>query len=327
MLVVGGAGYIGAHTCLLLAQRGYVPVVYDNLTNGHAEFARWGPLELGDIRDRARLRSVFNRYEPEAIVHFAALIEVGQSVHAPLAFYDNNLAGTVSLLLAAEEAGLDKVVFSSTCATYGTPEFSPLTEDHPQAPISPYGWSKLLVEHILRDLAGLDRMRSVMLRYFNAAGADPETRIGEWHMPETHAVPLVIETALGRREQFRIFGTDYATRDGTCVRDYVHVMDLADAHVRAVDYLLGGGSSTALNLGTGTGTSVAELIEEVERVAGRPLNIERTDRRPGDPPVLVADNRRASETLGWRPRHDLASIIESAWRWHAGSSMLPAKAG
>ncbi|MEO9960685.1 MAG: UDP-glucose 4-epimerase GalE, partial [Nisaea sp.] len=296
MLVVGGAGYIGAHTCLLLAQRGYVPVVYDNLTNGHAEFARWGPLELGDIRDRARLRSVFNRYEPEAIVHFAALIEVGQSVHAPLAFYDNNLAGTVSLLLAAEEAGLDKVVFSSTCATYGTPEFSPLTEDHPQAPISPYGWSKLLVEHILRDLAGLDRMRSVMLRYFNAAGADPETRIGEWHMPETHAVPLVIETALGRREQFRIFGTDYATRDGTCVRDYVHVMDLADAHVRAVDYLLGGGSSTALNLGTGTGTSVAELIEEVERVAGRPLNIERTDRRPGDPPVLVADNRRASET-------------------------------
>ncbi|MDE0880947.1 MAG: UDP-glucose 4-epimerase GalE, partial [Sphingomonas bacterium] len=318
VLVVGGAGYIGAHTCLLLAQRGYVPVIYDNLTNGHAEFARWGPLELGDIRDRARLRSVFNRYEPEAIVHFAALIEVGQSVHAPLAFYDNNLAGTVSLLLAAEEAGLDKVVFSSTCATYGTPEFSPLTEDHPQAPISPYGWSKLLVEHILRDLAGLDRMRSVMLRYFNAAGADPETRIGEWHMPETHAVPLVIETALGRREQFRIFGTDYATRDGTCVRDYVHVMDLADAHVRAVDYLLGGGSSTALNLGTGTGTSVAELIEEVERVAGRPLNIERTDRRPGDPPVLVADNRRASETLGWRPRHDLASIIESAWRWHAG---------
>ncbi len=326
VLITGGAGYIGAHTCLLLAERGYEAVVYDNLSNGHAEFVRWGPFEQGDIRDTDRLRSVFRQYQPHAIIHFAGLIEVAESVRDPLAFYNNNVSGTLSLLTAAEAAGVDKIVFSSTCATYGIPQFTPLTEDHVQAPISPYGWSKLLVEHILRDLSGLDRIRCAILRYFNAAGADPEARIGEWHTPETHAVPLVIETALGQRDCFTIFGDDYATADGTCIRDYVHVIDLADAHVRAVEYLLNDGASVALNLGTGTGTSVAELVETVAMVSGRPVKTRRAERRPGDPPILLADNRRARDVLGWQPQHDLASSIESAWRWHTKSNLLAAGA-
>lgn len=321
ILVVGGAGYIGSHTCLDLANKGFTPVVYDNLTNGHAEFVKWGPLEKGDIRDRERLSAVIAAYKPAAIVHFAALIEVGESVRDPAAFFDNNVAGTLSLLRAAQDAGVDKLVFSSTCATYGEPEAVPMSEGHPQQPINPYGRSKLIVEQMLADLDRYRGLRSVALRYFNAAGADPEGRIGEWHEPETHAIPLAIEAALGRRAGFKVFGSDYATRDGTCIRDFIHVMDLADAHSRAVEYLLDGGASVALNLGTGDGTTVKELLETIERISGRRFAIGYEQRREGDSPALVADNAKARAVLGWTPRHDLASIIETAWNWHSRSNL------
>jgi UDP-glucose 4-epimerase len=325
ILVVGGAGYIGSHTCLDLAGRGFTPVVYDNLSNGHAEFVQWGPLERGDIRDRERLASVLETYRPAAIVHFAALIEVGESVKAPAAFFDNNVAGTLCLLLAAQDAGIDKLVFSSTCATYGMPESVPMKETHPQNPINPYGRSKLIVEQMLADLGRYQGLRSVALRYFNAAGADPEGRIGERHSPETHAVPLAIEAALGKRAGFSIFGTDYDTRDGTCVRDFIHVADLADAHGRAVEYLIGGGESVALNLGTGTGTTVQELLSTVRHFAGRPFPINREGRRAGDAPVLVADNAKAKAVLGWTPRHDLDSIVRTAWNWHSRAELAAAE--
>lgn len=318
ILVVGGAGYIGSHTCLDLSNKGFTPVVYDNLGNGHAEFVRWGPFERGDIRDRGRLDAVFEKYRPAAVVHFAALIEVGESVRNPAAFFENNVAGTLTLFLAAQSAGVANLVFSSTCATYGMPESIPMDETHRQAPINPYGRSKLIVEQMLRDLDTYANFSSVVLRYFNAAGADPEGRIGEWHTPETHAIPLAIETALGRRPEFKVFGSDYDTRDGTCVRDFIHVMDLADAHTRAVQYLLDGGGSIALNLGTGDGTTVKELIAAIEAVSGKRLPVEYVGRREGDSPALVADNRKAKSVLGWQPRYDLNAIIQTAWNWHSG---------
>lgn len=234
ILVAGGAGYIGSHTCLDLFNKGFIPVTYDNLSNGHADFVKWGPLETGDIRDRCKLDDVIKKYRPAAIVHFAAAIEIGESVQNPAGFYDNNVSGTISLLLAAQAAGLDKIVFSSTCATYGIPVSIPMGESHPQLPINPYGRSKLIVEQILQDLDRYRGVRSVILRYFNAAGADPEGRIGERHLPETHPIPLAIETALGKRSHFQVMGSDYRTRDGSCIRDFVHVSDLADAHTRAV---------------------------------------------------------------------------------------------
>jgi UDP-glucose 4-epimerase len=317
ILVVGGAGYIGSHTCLDLANKGYRPIVYDNLVNGHAEFVQWGVLEEGDIRDRERLDEVLQKHKPTAIVHFAALAEVGESVRDPLAFFETNVAGTISLLAAAEAAGVNAFVFSSTCATYGLPDTIPLVETHQQRPINPYGQSKLIVERILQELNKFKGLRSVVLRYFNAAGADPEGRIGEWHSPETHAIPLAIEAALGRRPIFRIFGSDYDTPDGTCVRDFIHVVDLADAHSRAVQYLLDGGASVAVNLGTGQGTTVKQLLAAIEAVTGRPVPVDYAGRREGDPPALVADNAKARDVLGWAPSHDLFSIIETAWQWHA----------
>lgn len=317
ILVVGGAGYIGSHTCLALAEKGYLPVVYDSLASGHREFVKWGPLEEGDIRDRDRLREVLQCHKPVAALHFAGLIEVGQSFKEPEAFYEVNVSGALNLLSALMEADIRAFVFSSTCATYGTPESLPLDENHPQKPINPYGRTKFVVEQALRDYDLCGRMRSVMLRYFNAAGADFEGRIGEWHTPETHAIPLAIEAALGRREHFSIFGSDYETRDGTCIRDYVHVNDLADAHVRAVEYLLQGGETAAINLGTGTGTSVKELIAAVETASKRPLPVVHADRRPGDPPLLVASNETALSLLGWEPRHNIDDIIRSAWHWHS----------
>lgn len=317
VLVVGGAGYIGSHTCLVLAERGYEPVVFDNLSNGHAEFVRWGPLEEGDIRDRKRLDEVFAKHRPDAVLHFAALIEVGESVKDPVSFYENNVGGALNLLAAVLSAGVDAFVFSSTCATYGLPERVPMDETHPQAPINPYGRTKWIIEQALKDYGTYKGLRSVMLRYFNAAGADPEGRIGEWHSPETHAVPLAIEAALGRRDGFKVFGSDYDTRDGTCVRDYIHVLDLADAHVRAVDYLLGGGQTVELNLGTGTGTTVKELLAAISAVSGKPFPVEYVGRRDGDSTSLVADNARAREVLGWEPRYGLDDIIGSAWNWHS----------
>lgn len=316
ILVVGGAGYIGAHTCLDLFNKGFTPIVFDNLSNGHAEFVKWGPLEKGDIQNRERLDEVFLKYKPSAIIHFAAAIEVGASVRDPIAFYENNVAGTITLLRAAQSAGVDKIVFSSTCATYGIPLTTPMRETQPQLPINPYGRSKLIVEQILKDLDRYQGVRSFILRYFNAAGADPEGRIGEMHSPETHAIPLAIEAALGRRPQFQVFGTDYDTRDGTCIRDFVHVLDLADAHTRSIERLLNGSASHAFNLGTGHGTTVKELLSAVQQSVGRSFEVEYGPRREGDSPALVADNALAKQLIDWRPRHDLNSIIDTATHWH-----------
>ncbi|MGO7041315.1 UDP-glucose 4-epimerase GalE [Rhizobium acaciae] len=320
VLVVGGAGYIGSHTCLDLANKGYTPVVFDNFSNGHREFVRWGPAEEGDIRDRARLDEVLAKHQPAAILHFAALIEVGESVKDPVSFYENNVIGTLTLLSAAQAAGINAFVFSSTCATYGLPQRVPLDETHRQVPINPYGRTKYIVEQALADYDQYRSLRSVVLRYFNAAGADFEGRIGEWHQPETHAIPLAIDAALGRRQGFKVFGSDYETRDGTCVRDYIHVLDLADAHVRAVEYLLKGGDSVALNLGTGTGTTVKELLGAIEDVSNRPFPVEYIGRREGDSHTLVANNDKARDVLGWVPQYDLSEIIRSAWDWHAKSN-------
>ena len=317
VLVVGGAGYIGSHTCLDLANKGFQPVVYDNFSNGHREFVKWGPAEEGDIRDRARLDEVLAKHKPAAILHFAALIEVGESVKDPVSFYENNVIGTLTLLSAAQAAGVKAFVFSSTCATYGLPQSVPLDESHQQVPINPYGRTKYIVEQALADYDQYKGLRSVVLRYFNAAGADFEGRIGEWHTPETHAIPLAIDAALGRRQGFKVFGSDYDTRDGTCVRDYIHVLDLADAHVRAVEYLLRGGESVALNLGTGTGTTVKELLGTIETVSKRPFPVEYVGRREGDSTTLVANNDKARDILGWSPQYDLTEIIQSAWNWHA----------
>lgn len=317
VLVTGGAGYVGSHTCLRLAEAGFRPVVFDDLSNGHEAFVQWGPLEQGDIRDTARLDSVFAAHRPVAVLHFAALIEVGESVKRPGDFYEVNVGGALQVIAAARRAGVQAMVFSSTCATYGAPAYMPMDEAHPQAPLNPYGRTKLMVEQALADLDRYAGFRSIALRYFNAAGADPQGRIGERHEPETHALPLLIEAALGRREGFSIYGNDYDTRDGTAVRDYVHVLDLADAHVLALRRLLAGGPTGAFNLGSGVGATVRELIDAVRRVSGRDLIVHEAPRREGDAPVLVADNRLAADQLGWRPAFDLDEIVRTAWAWHA----------
>ena len=317
ILVTGGAGYIGSHTCLCLAEAGFTPVVYDNLSNGWEAFVQWGPLEIGDINDAARLGEVFAKHKPVAVIHFAAFIEVGFSVSEPGAFYGNNVGGAITLIEAARRAGVDKMVFSSTCATYGAPVQVPMDESHPQAPLNPYGQSKLMVEQILADMDRYKAFRSVVLRYFNAAGADPKGRLGEKHEPETHAIPLAIAAARGERDAFTLFGTDYDTRDGTCVRDYIHVLDLASAHVKALQWLLKGGESQAFNLGTGTGTTVRELIGAIERRSNQPFPLKLAERRAGDAPALVANNDKARTLLGWSPLYTLDDIIEHAWAWHA----------
>jgi UDP-glucose 4-epimerase len=317
ILVVGGAGYVGSHCCLALAEAGYTPVVFDNLTNGHEAFVQWGPLERGDIRDAERLDAVMAAHQPVAIMHFAALIEVGESVLQPGRFYENNVAGTITLIEAARRAGIGAMVFSSTCATYGDPVTLPMDESHPQSPLNPYGRSKLMVEQALADYSRYAGFRSVCLRYFNAAGADEQGRIGERHHPETHAIPLAVQTALGQRAGFKLFGDDYDTRDGTAIRDYIHVSDLADAHVRALNYLIEGGETDVFNLGTGTGTTVSELIETIRRTTNKPFPVEVVGRREGDAPCLVADNAKAHEILGWQPTRSLDDIVRTAWRWHA----------
>ncbi len=316
VLVTGGAGYLGAHACLVLAEAGFAPVAFDDLSNGHREHVQWGPLEVGDICDARRLYEVFAKYRPVAVLHFAARIEVGESTRDPGVFFKNNVGGTITLIEAARRAGVEAMVFSSTCATFGEPVRLPIDEQHPQAPLNPYGRSKLMVEQLLADYDRYVGFRSTVLRYFNAAGADPEGRIGEWHEPETHAIPLAFEVALGQRSQFMIFGDDYDTRDGTALRDYVHVLDLAEAHVLALRRLLAGGASTSYNLGTGAGTTVRELIGGVERVVGKPLAVQMAPRREGDAPILIADSAKARTELNWTAKRDLNSILESAWRWH-----------
>jgi len=277
----------------------------------------WAPLEIADTSDSEAVARVLEKYRPAAIMHFAAYAYVGESVADPSPYYRNNVSGSISLLAAAQAAGIGSFVFSSSCATYGIPQSVPIHEDHAQAPVNPYGSSKLMVEQVLRDCDVAYGIRSVALRYFNAAGADPEIEIGECHDPETHVIPLAIRTAFGEQPEFEIFGTDYPTPDGTAIRDYVHVMDIAHAHVRALDYLLDGGQSTALNLGTGTGHSVREVVKTVEAVTGRPVRTMPSPRRDGDPPVLVADPERACQVLKWKAEMTgLTDIVRTAVQWH-----------
>jgi len=316
VLVAGGAGYVGSHTCMQLSEAGFLPVTFDNLTNGHREFVQWGPLEEGDIRDAQTVTEAFRKHRPIAVLHLAGLIDVGESIRDPQSFYDNNVAGSVTLFGAALAAGIKSIVFSSTCATYGSPEHMPIREHHPQHPINPYGRTKLVAEQALADLDSYAAVRSVVLRYFNAAGADPLGRIGERHQPETHAIPLALQTAMGLRGSFSIFGEDYSTPDGTAIRDYVHVCDLARAHVLALQYLLNGGRSESMNLGTGCGISVRQLINAIEQETGFALNTVVSPRRDGDAPMLVADNAKANDILGWSPRYNIRDIISSAYYWH-----------
>ena len=325
VLVTGGAGYIGSHACKALAHAGYLPVSYDSLEHGHAEAVRWGPLEQGNIADRARLDEVITRHRPLAVMHFAAYAYVGESVSDPGKYYRNNVAGSLTLLEALRDHGIAACIFSSTCATYGVPQRLPLTEDHPQQPINPYGASKLMVERMLGDFDAAHGLRSISLRYFNAAGADPEGETGESHDPETHLIPLVLDAAAGTRPSVTVYGSDYDTADGTCIRDYIHVSDLADAHVLAMRALLDGAKTTAYNLGNGAGFSVREVIDCARRVTGRDIAVAEGARRPGDPAVLVGDAHRIRTELGWSPRlADLEAIIATAWRWHQRSHRAPA---
>jgi UDP-glucose-4-epimerase GalE len=317
VLVTGGAGYIGAHACKALSQAGYTPITYDNFVYGHPEAVRWGPLEKGDIADRKQLEMVMQKYNPIAVMHFAAYAYVGESVENPAKYYRNNAAGTLSLLESMRNCNIDKIIFSSTCATYGMPEQIPIYESHPQNPINPYGRSKIIIEWALQDFAAAYDLKFVSLRYFNAAGADPDGEIGEDHDPETHLIPLVLAVALGRRNQLEIFGTDYATPDGTCIRDYIHVSDLADAHLLALEYLKGGGQSDVYNLGNGNGFSVKEVVAAAMKITGCDIPCLEVDRRPGDPAVLIGSSDKIRDVLGWQPRYNnLDTIITTAWQWH-----------
>lgn len=317
VLVTGGAGYIGSHTCKALAEAGYVPLVYDNLVYGHEWAVKWGPFAKGDILDAKRLDEVVKKYKPFAVMHFAAFAYVGESVEDPAKYYRNNVAGTLSLLDVLNENDIDKVVFSSTCATYGQPEIIPIPEKHPQVPVNPYGASKLMIERILQDYDNAYSLRSISLRYFNAAGADPDAEIGELHVPETHLIPLVLDVAAGKRPHITVFGSDYETPDGTCIRDYIHVTDLADAHLSALKSLETGSPSSVYNLGNGKGFSVNEVIETARRVTAKEIPVQNGPRRVGDPPRLVGNATRAQDKLGWHPRFtDLEDIITTAWRWH-----------
>jgi UDP-glucose-4-epimerase GalE len=315
ILVTGGAGYIGSHVCKALAAKGYVLITFDNLSRGNLWAVKWGVLERGDIADADQLRLVLEKYKPGALMHFAAYAYVGESVERPLLYYENNFVGTATLLRTVIDHQSVPVVFSSTCATYGIPERVPIAEDHPQRPINPYGSSKLFVERMLADVNVACGLPWMALRYFNAAGADPDGQIGEVHDPETHLIPLVLAAARSRRP-VRIFGTDYNTPDGSCVRDYIHVTDIADAHVRALEYLLAGGRSCALNLANAGGYSVKEVIAAAETVCGHPIESEFVARRQGDAPVLIGDASRAHALLGWKPRRSgLEMQIADAWRW------------
>lgn len=321
ILVTGGAGYIGSHTCKQLAASGHTPITYDNLSNGHRDAVRWGPFEPGDITDGERLRGVIGTYKPQAVIHFAGLIEVGISVADPAAFYQANVNGSLTLLRAMIEAGVDSIVFSSTAAVYGQPDSVPIAEDAPTAPINPYGETKRAVEAMLGYFAAAHDLRYAALRYFNAAGADPGGELGERHDPESHLIPLVLLAALGQRPQIDIYGTDYPTADGTAVRDYAHVNDLATAHVAALDYLAATPEPLTANLGTGAGYSVRQVVDTCRRITGRDIPAKDAPRRAGDPPELVAAVERAHDRLGWRAQmSDLDTIVATAWAWHRAQS-------
>lgn len=316
VLVTGGAGYIGSHTCKSLAKAGYTPVSYDSLCRGNASSVKWGPLEIGDLMESERLRDVLRKYRPVGVIHFAAFAYVGESTLDPLLYYRNNVGGTVSLLSAMAAEGVDRLVFSSTCATYGIPATNPIREDIPQIPINPYGHSKLMVEQILKDFTRGGSLSAVALRYFNAAGADAEMEIGEAHDPETHLIPLALGAARGSAPPLTVFGNDHPTPDGTCIRDYIHVTDLADAHVKAFSHAAEKQGFSAFNLGSGIGISVKEVIEAVNDVTGCKVPFSFGPRRAGDPSSLVADPSLARAMLGWSSQHSgLRNIVQTAWNW------------
>lgn len=317
ILVTGGAGYIGSHTCKALALAGYEPVTFDNLSTGFRDLVRWGPFVEGDIRDTAALREVFKAFSPEAVIHFAGRIAVGESVVAPALHYQINVAGTLCLLDAVREAGIGRIVFSSSAAVYGLPSKSPVPESQPLAPINPYGRTKLAVEQVLLDYRAAYALRSVSLRYFNAAGADPDGESGELHDPETHLIPLALDAVLNPSRRLALFGDDYATPDGTCIRDYIHVSDLAQAHVMALRLLEAENTPAAMNVGTGHGYSIREVLNAIERVTGHAVPHHIAPRRVGDPPALVGDSTLLRQLSGWNPAHsDIDTIIRTAWAWH-----------
>ncbi|BDH79293.1 UDP-glucose 4-epimerase GalE [Methanothermobacter tenebrarum] len=315
IFIVGGAGYIGSHVNKLLSNEGYKTLILDNLSKGHEEFVKWGKFIKGDLKDKRLLARIFKEYDINAVMHFAALTDVRESIQDPGSYYKNNVKNTLNLLDAMRE-NVKKFIFSSTCAVYGNPLEIPITEDHPCNPISPYGRSKLMIENILEDYSRAYDFNYVSLRYFNAAGADPQTEIGEWHEPETHLIPIILDAAIGKRENVQIFGTDYPTPDGTCIRDYIHVMDLANAHYKALR-LLEEDKSEIFNLGNGNGFSVKEIIETCKEITGEKIHTIESKKRPGDPPILIGSSKKAKRILRWRPEFaDIKDIIETAWEWH-----------
>lgn len=316
ILITGGAGYIGSHVNKELTKQGYSTVIFDNLCTGHKELARWGVFVLGDLQDIQQLRLVFSKYAIQAVLHFAGHAYVGESVLNPEKYYFNNVVNTLNLLKVMREFQVRHLVFSSTCATYGNPQQIPLTEDHPQLPVNPYGMTKYMIEKILYDYHHAYHLEFVALRYFNAAGADPDGEIGEWHDPETHLIPLIFDVARGKKTHIEIFGNDYPTSDGTCIRDYIHVNDLAKAHILALQYLFQKGTSICLNLGSETGYSVQQVISEAKRITNHEISTIISPRRAGDPPLLVGSSARARQILGWCPHSDLTDILKTAWQWH-----------
>ena len=325
VLVTGGAGFVGSHVCKALRRAGLRPITYDDLSGGHRWAVQWGPLEVGSITDAGRLDQVFRQYRPVGVIHLAGVIAVGESMVEPGLYYESNLGGTLALLQAMRRHRVDRIVFSSSAAVYGEPKSVLVSEDHPQSPVSPYGASKAMGERVIQDFCAAYGMRAMALRYFNAAGADPDGEIGEAHPNETHLIPRILDVADGREPAVTLYGDDYPTRDGSCIRDYVHVSDLAEAHLLALRFLDTHPGSHALNLGNGAGVSVLEVIASVRRVTRRPIDIVVKPRRPGDPPVLVADASRAQKLLGWQPIHDdLDTLIETAWNWREIASSLDA---
>jgi UDP-glucose 4-epimerase len=321
ILIVGGAGYIGSHVNKFLNKNGFKTVVFDNLVYGDRDFVKWGEFVLGDLADKDQIRLCFKKYQIDAVMHFSAFAYVGESVADPARYYLNNVSNTLNLLEVMRESNVRYFIFSSTCATYGVPTEIPITEDHPQKPVNPYGRSKLMIEQILKDYDKAYGIRYVNLRYFNAAGADPEGEIGERHDPETHLIPLAVYAALGINDDIKIFGTDYHTKDGTCIRDYIHVTDLSDAHVKALQYLMDKDTSNSFNLGNGVGHSVREIINAVKRISKKNIKVTESGRREGDPPVLISNYKKATEVLDWTPQYaDIDTIVETAYRWHLKNS-------
>ncbi|MCD7781767.1 MAG: UDP-glucose 4-epimerase GalE [Methanosphaera sp.] len=317
ILIVGGAGYIGSHVNKALNEAGYETVILDNLSYGHKEAVKWGEFCECDLSNIDDVDEMFNKYDINAVMHFSSFIDVGESVTNPEKYYNNNVVNTMNLLHVMLDHDVKKFIFSSTCATYGVPQSIPLTEAHPQSPINPYGRTKLMVEQILKDYDEAYGLKSIILRYFNASGADESGIIGESHNPETHLIPLILDAAIGKRDDIKIYGTDYDTPDGTCIRDYIHVTDLASAHIKALEYLTENNTSNNFNLGNGHGFSVREVIDSVKNVTGREFKVSEIERRPGDPAVLIGSSKKAEDLLGWIPEYgDIDDIIRTAWTWH-----------